>query len=968
MLTTSYSNMTEPFLQRIARLLLTEKGSEQLSDLLIVLPSRRACRYFKYYLAVVAQKPLLAPEVLSMADFLRLQSSLTSEDAITLLFRLYRVYKRFDKDPLHNLEKFVPLGMAMLKDFNLIDMNLAPEKAAELFEYLEEVKAIERWAEELGADQELKKGLSLDQYFKFWENLRQTYLHFRQELLAERKAYHGLAFRWVYDHLDELMPSFPYQEIVFAGFSQLTHVEFAVMQKLVAAQKARIFWDTDAYYAEGTTQEAGEYFRIFRKHYLADHPDFHQRMIGSFRQEIEIIKTGEPITQVKWLAQELQRQIPKLGITAQSVNQIGILLPDESLLMPLLHSIPDVEIDGKSLAELTNITMGLPFEQSGLFHWLELWFRLQLNTQRAAAVSYYHQDIWKLLSHPFAGISEKGRTESEALKKWFLESGKVYATPAELQNLLPANSFFRLIFTYWEQDFAQAIASFLAFTQQIVPALQENGMQMELYYVQEFFKTIQRLQEVLLAEPEKIGLKTFRQFLFEILRAISIPFTGEPLGPVQVMGMLESRSLDFEHVYILSCNDGILPKRKSPDSLIPFDLRSRFKLPTYRENDASFAYTFYRLFHKAKKVTLVYSDPAAKPESGGMSRFLYQLLEEFKVFPQVTITEKTVGLEVAVQQLSGPQIAKDQVALAKIKEALTKGRSPSAISSYIYSPLQFYFDYVLKLSEETQIEENLDHRTLGTLIHETLDLLLAPATKDRHRIWEPADFEPFMANGFLLSRLHSVAANIAELKHMELSKGKNFLLAKIAERQMGVFLKNQQAEAPFRMVLAEEYLRHEMELTLSDGQVQPFVLTGKADRIDVVGNQLRVVDYKTGSFHKEHLKASSWEELLVKPEKGKIIQLMLYKYLLIKNHELPLIAHKLPSEIPAEALEITAGFYFFQQLSEGYVQYTLEDEPADYADFCVYVEHFLKVWIEDLLDASQPLSAEPSGFLKVLGV
>lgn len=958
---------SQPFLKHVAQSLFEQYESMELSNLLIVLPSRRACRYFKYYLATCSEKPLLSPEVLSMADFMRKQSKLASVDSISLLFKLYQVYKRFDKTPDHNLEKFAPLGMAMLKDFNLIDMNLTPEKAGELFEYLEESKAIERWAEELGSDREFKKTASLDQYFMFWEALRQTYLHFRNELLQESKAYHGLAFRWVFEHLDEIIPKLPFEQIIFAGFSQLTHVEFQVMQKLVEEQKARIFWDTDKYYTEGNIQEAGEYFRIFRKHYIADHPDFHNVQIGSFEQHIEIVKTGEPITQVKFLAAELKKAVSEGNISADSINKIGILLPDETLLVPLLHSIPDVELEGKSLAELTNITMGLSFQQSNLFHWLELWFRLQLNARQEGTmeIAFYHQDILKLLSHPFAGISGETRKAAQAVGQWLRSENKVYASPEELILKASSEPFFALIFSPWKEDFTQAIQQFLAFCKLIAEQLDAEEQQMERFYLQEFYKAVQRLHDVLSVSPEKITLKTFRQFLFEILRSISIPFTGEPLGPVQIMGMLESRSLDFEQVFVLSCNDGILPKRKRPDSLIPFDLRSRFNLPTYRENDASFAYTFYRLFHKAKKVTLIYSDPAIKPENGGMSRFLYQIKEEFSAFPKIKLTEKTIGLKVSVQQLDGPVIEKDDFTLNLIRERLEGGKSPSAISSYIRNPVEFYFDHILKLKEEELIEENLDAHTLGTLIHDTLELLLKPKDKLSHRDWLAEDFDPFFKEGFLLETILKVGATSPEIKHMNLTKGKNYLLTKIAEKQIGVFLRKEQKTSPFRIVLAEDFLNHTIELNLSDGSTLNFKLGGKADRIDIIGNQLRVVDYKTGSFQKPHLKAESWEELFQKPEKGKIIQLMLYKYLLLKNLHSEAIAPKIPSEWRLEQMEIKSGFFFFQSLSSGFVEYTLKDEPAEPNEFFTYVENFIRHWVEDLLNPAQPFTSEQSAFMGV---
>jgi len=252
----------EPFLKKVAKALFN-KFDYQIADTFVVLPSRRACMYFRYYLAQVAGKNILAPEILSMDDFISRVCNYQIIDRVSLLFELYKTYKKFDKTEEHNLEKFIPLGGAMLNDFGMIDKNLPPEKAEELFEYLEEVKALERWGKELGAPIEVKEDSTLKEYFAFWSYLRDTYKQFRQDLLARKACYSGLAYRLVHKELDQLFEKEQIHHITFAGFNQLTVIEEDILKSLKATGKATLYWDVDKFYLEKKQHEAGLYLRKF---------------------------------------------------------------------------------------------------------------------------------------------------------------------------------------------------------------------------------------------------------------------------------------------------------------------------------------------------------------------------------------------------------------------------------------------------------------------------------------------------------------------------------------------------------------------------------------------------------------------------------------------------------------------------------------------------------------------------------
>ncbi|MEH0154153.1 PD-(D/E)XK nuclease family protein [Limibacter armeniacum] len=975
--------MKEIFLREVAQKVY-HQHKEQLSELYIVLPSRRACMYFKQYLGEVMENTIFSPAILSMEGFAKQLSNLQKADGVTLLFELFETYRELE--PEVTLEKFAPLGNSMLRDFNMIDNNLNEQQTEEMFTQLHDIKAIERWAEELGTEPETLKerqSKSLTEFFAFWENLSKTYWNFRAKLEKKGIAYGGLAFRQAYNRLEDAVKELGIKKVVFAGFSQVSTVEQQMMERLTKMKLTEHYFDADRFYLDNTEHEAGHFLRQFENSFAKDHPDLQLKYIGQEEKQVEIITVSSNPTQAKLVGQILQQNLSdqdECRRFSTTINHTGILLPDESLLNPLLYSLPDIEMpDGTQLADKTNITMGIAFQHTPLFDLIQAIFKMQDGLkEKDGVMCAYFKDILNIVRHPYfqySNTSKEYREIAEGIQKEITEQGLIFMPLGKVVSWGDSMPLYEAIFQSWNKNYRKAIDQLMALTEALVDVFRrredplklydkEEGQSFENELLMKFFTTLTRLQDILSARKEQLSIQTFRLLMMELLKNVSIPFTGRPIAPLQIMGMLESRALDFEHVIILSCNEGKLPMKKVAESIIPYDLRVQSGMPTYKHNDIAFAYTFYRLFHRAKKITLIHTDPTANKDGGEISRFLVQLQEELACFPEYKISVEKKLLELELPDLTeqeGYRIEKDAAIVELLKEQIRKGFSPSLINRYIRNPLEFLEMRVLGIQEGEELEESLDYRTFGTLLHETIEQLF------KHQVGQVISREDLdaMTKGKTISdALSYVSANShdKDVRNKDMSYGKNYLLKKVAERLVFNFMSLQRdKEAGFYLVAQETFHDHTIHIPLPDGTSIPFRLAGMADRIDIIGNHtIRVVDYKTGSYLKEKLNANTWSDLLHDPEKEKIVQLLAYKYILIQNLEHGNLQHmKLPVGFDTKNCQVQAGFYFFRKLSDGFVQYKLADEPTDRKEFIAFAEQFFGTVIRDMLDSQKDFTETP---------
>ncbi|MEM6299659.1 MAG: PD-(D/E)XK nuclease family protein, partial [Bacteroidota bacterium] len=451
---------------------------------------------------------------------------------------------------------------------------------------------------------------------------------------------------------------------------------------------------------------------------------------------------------------------------------------------------------------------------------------------------------------------------------------------------------------------------------------------------------------------EPVSVPTFKQFLFEAIRETTIPFTGEPINPIQVMGMLESRALDFENVIILSCNEGVLPQGKSYNSIIPFDVKKQFGLPTHLASESSFAYTFYRLLHRAKRITLVYTTDSDATGGGEKSRYLAQIEHEMAEMENITLKKRQVNLPLPQRKKSSLQITKSEDIQFRLRTYLTKeGLTPTYISRYLNDPLQFFQQKILGLYEDRGVEEELQAVTFGNLIHGAIERLFESlvgktVTPDNiQALRKTTDFD-----ALLTEVLAEQAGGILQ------DRGKTYLLKQTAANLLLDFLEQQEEDSGFQLIAQEHKMEAQLSVTVSEQETIMVKLCGTADRIiQTPEGSLHLIDFKTGKFDERSLKIESVQQLLYEPKKRYVVQLVLYRYLLLCAVE----EKTLPKLTPGFTLtneNIISDFLYFKALDEKLKTYTLKEEPKDNSDFKNQVERFITVLVRDMLDASKPFS------------
>jgi hypothetical protein len=970
----------KPFLRVVAEELYQTQG-EALEKLYIVLPSRRASLYLKAYLAEVIENNIFSPHILAIEDFVSMLTEAKILDNTTLLFKLFQSFKKFDRltgeGEMHSMERFSPLGMTLLMDFNAIDRDLV--EAKDLFDYLDKVKSIERWAETFGTEIEIDERSRLEAYYKFWNIISQTYYDFCKTLERENQAYTGLIFRKVAENVLEMVEARGIEQVVFAGFNNLFKSEEKMIRSLEKSGKAVCFWDIDAFYFKNPTHEAGRYFRRHvEQKLIKKESKFINTFLTSNPKKIRVLSVANQVTQAKlagFLLEKMLNEIiakNKFYQFTQSRNHTAILLPDESLLLPMLYSLPESSA-GVDVPKLVNITMGVSLKNTPLYSLIANIFQMQENMLvdgEGKAISVYHKDLIRLLQHPYLRSEEED--ENPPLMR-IRNENIVYFPIEELKQYKKNGWLYGRIFDYWKEDTHKGLFYFFNLIEELAHRLPQSPEEsLESEYIFEFYKLLKHIETLLQLygnldsireEGEKrqvlggkkdnlLSFKAFKGFVLELLKERRIPFTGEPIAPIQIMGMLESRALDFENVIVLSCNEGVLPRGKVLNSLIPFEVRRAYGLPTYSEDDAVYAYHFYRILQRAKNITLIYSTDTEGSRNGEKSRFIAQIAAEIAPLAHIDYAEETVNLSLPTQNIEKWRVEKDEIIQNRVESYLTEnGITPTYLSQYLDDPMQFFETKIVGLERSKDVEEDMLQNTFGSVLHKTLEFIFKPLigkTVDKTQVYQIKENEAQVYQ-LVEQMIMEVAGSLLQ------DTGKNFLLKEIAHYLIPRFLEKQAAETPFVVIGIETNFRTQIPFTFKNKN-KTLILKGTADRIDLdKDGALRIIDYKTGKFEKSELKANSISDL-ASGKAPKALQLVLYKYLLIRALEEKKVLH-LPTHFELqEDTQVLSGFWFFRRLGDGFTSYTINKEPKTISEFKKEVEDLIISISMEMLDANLPFS------------
>ena len=679
--------MSTPFLKLIAQYIF-EHHKDSAENVCIVLPSKRGALFLKHFLGREFGKTMWLPTIISTEDLISELSGLKTLQELDLMCHLYESYKTCYGAKAESFEGFAKWGNLILQDFNEIDRYLADSE--QLYENLKDIKVIENWS--LGQDNLSEFQLN---YLQFMSSLGAIYKHFSAFLLKNKWAYQGLAYKTAVAALAENKYAEQFEKILFCGFNALNESELKIFNHYYRTKKADILWDADEYYLNTKNHEAGFFLNKNFEFFSQKNPSF----IGTHFKEpknIQIISVPKQIGQAMVVKQTIQTFIDQ----KIPLDTVAIVLANEKLLWPVLQQIPpDVEY--------VNVTMEYPLKYTSSYALIDSLLQLQINynKQNRKVKNIYFKDFLSLLKQPLFTtflLSHNSTVDVNQIINVVIKRNISFITAKHLQEFFAKEAPF--VLTYLSENFnttklckelIDCLTKIQEFSLKQTPT---NQILLELEYIQIFIKNLNRLAEALLKYPHFTDIKSFKQLFNQVVGNASAPFIGEPLRGLQVMGVLETRTLDFEHLIIINVNEAVLPSGKSVNSFIPNDLKRAFGLPLYLEKDAIYSYHFYRLLQRAKDITITYDSETDSFGKGEKSRFISQLqLEMAKYSNSINISEKVATYNELPKTTNNLiAIVKDEKVIERIlKKASSNtefnGLSPSSLIVYKDCTLKFFF-------------------------------------------------------------------------------------------------------------------------------------------------------------------------------------------------------------------------------------------------------------------------------------
>ncbi|MBS1636933.1 MAG: PD-(D/E)XK nuclease family protein [Bacteroidetes bacterium] len=862
--------MMVPFLHVIARYIADNHTSAE--NLCVILPNKRGALYLKQHLAKVSNKTIWLPTVISAEDLVAELSGLSSVDSIDLMCELYNAYTQVLKEKAEPFESFARWGTLMLQDFNEADRYLVDTDA--LYRNLKEIKEIENWSLSAEALTDTQQD-----YVNFMSQMGDIYEVFKDQLLRKRVGYQGLMYRLAVERYSSSPYLAGFKDILICGFNALNKAETIIFSELVKQKQAHILWDADVYYTEQEGHEAGLFLRKnFAIPAFANtaKPGDHFREIP---KHIDIVAVPRQVGQTQVVANQLREWVAK----GYSLDKTAVVLADESLLFPLLSQLPKE-------VEHVNITMEYPVRLTPLYDLAESLIQLHHAVQQSASSkSFYYKDLLQVLYNSFFTRYFESKSTRRRLQKIIqkiIDRNYVWLNMALLRDLFE-NDFpvVEPLFTQWtnaQQGIAAMSVLMTDFNDQ--PGNTLSSLEREYIFV--FNKYFNRLRSLLDQHTFLNSLQTLRSMFRQVVGSATIPFIGEPLKGLQIMGVLETRTLDFEHIMVLGVNEDVLPSGRSNNSFIPNDLKRYHDMPLYGDKDAIYAYHFYRLLQRASHIVLTYNTEHSILGSGEKSRFITQLQFELsKYAPESVITERILtGAALPVSERIAISIPKNTESLQPIIRKLTQnddysGLSPSAMISYKDCPLRFYFRYGAGMKETAELEETAEANTFGSILHESLETLYLPYVG---RVLQVADVQEAMnRKDDVVSATFRKTFSIQETLF-----GKNFLQQKVLDVYVGKLLKQDKhliEQGDVLSILAlEKGMQAELHMDI-DGKPATVYIKGSADRIDRFRHMVRIIDYKSSVKPKDKFEFLGFEELFSNPDYDKMLQLFVYAWLAVKQ-------------------------------------------------------------------------------------
>lgn len=935
------SGYMETFLKQVAHDLYN-KTEGNFTKVAIVFPNKRASLFFNEYLAQESDRPIWSPTYVSISELFRQSSDLSIADPIKLVCDLYKVFQKATGSK-ETLDDFYFWGEMLIADFDDADKNMADTHALfsnlkdlnelmDNYDFLEEgqKEALSQFFHNFSINQvtELKQ-----RFISMWNVLGDIYAEYKALLESQSIAYEGMLYRQVIEQLD--VEALPYNKYIFVGFNILNKVEHTLFKKLNEAGKAMFYWDYDTFYLNKTPHEAGEFIRRNLR-------DFPSELPASFfdnlnqPKEVTFIESPTENGQVRYLPQWIRE-----NLTSQE-KETAVVLCNEALLQPVLHALPDN-------VKHINITMGFPLSQTPAYSFVNALMELHTSGYNPNNGRYLFAEVISVLKHPY---TRQLSPEAEKLEQTLTRDNRFYPLPSELKQ----DNVLELLFTPRRNNLdlcsmlSEALKEVAVIYQQQAASHSDAFDQL---YRESLFKTytlVNRFHTLIESKELNVQAGTFQRLLTRVMSSSSIPFHGEPAIGMQVMGVLETRNLDFRHLIMLSVNEGQLPKAGGDSSFIPYNLRKAFGMTTIDHKIAVYAYYFYRLMQRAEKVTLVYNTATDGINRGELSRFMLQFLIEW-------------GYPVLRKQLEAAQSPQDStpIIIEKTPDIMERMKSvfdirnnpkalisPSALNCYLDCPLKFYYKYVALLSAPDEVTADIDSAKFGSIFHYAAEHIYKDLTAHGKLISkenletllkDEVRLQTYVDNGF-----KELFFNLPPNEQPEYN-GIQLINSAVIVKYIQQLLRNDLRYAPFTFIGSEQRIFENIEICTSTGDIQSRI-GGIIDRIDSKGESLRIVDYKTGGDADTPANVQS----LFIPDKKRsnyVFQTFLYASIVCKK-----LREKNDSRLVAPAL-----LYIHRAASEKYspvIQMGEPRKPKEPVDnFAQYEGDFrenLKTLLEDIFN------------------
>ena len=917
-----YQMVNISFLEKIATVII-QNYSDKLAETTIILPNKRAKVFLIEALKKETKQTILSPEIISIEDFVQDVASIRSVDSIELLFEFYEVYLSVtEKQNQQSFELFANWAKTLLQDFNEIDRYLLDP--SHVLSYLKDIEDIKKW----GIEVENKTKL-LENYIDFWKLLPLYYDSLYTHLLNKEIGYQGLIYREAVNNLNHFSNTISNRTYVFAGFNALNAAEEKIVQHLLALDQAKIYWDVDQTFLNDPYHDTGLFVRRFKenwKHYKSNPFEW---IVDDFSQSknIQVIGTPKTIGQAKLAGNIIENMIAENPET--SLDKVAIVLGEENLLMPILYSLP-------SSVGALNITMGYSSKNNPSQILIAKLFKMHTNALSRKGENYvfYYKDVLDILTHPLV----EPYANANNLVKIIKENNYTFIT---YNRLIELNSnttkLFHLLFQKWESGAVGVLENISALLLLIKENFSNDNEEEKIAkaFVYAIFKVINKLITYYSQHKHIDNIDTLYAIYKQVIDVAEVSFEGEPLRGLQIMGVLESRVLDFETVIVTSMNEGKFPAGKSQNSFIPYDVKRELGLPTFKEKDAIYTYHFYHLLQRAKNIYLIYNTENDGLDAGERSRFITQL--EVEKQPKHNLTFDIYNPSLPTTAYQAMIVPKSEAVMERLRDIAVAGFSPSALTSYIRNPIEFYFQKILRIREVEEVEENIALNTLGTIIHETLKALYEPFIA---KFISEAD----ISNCFKILDNEVLKQFKLVYKEGEIKKGRNLLAFEVAKRNVSNFLKMElesirNGDAIQIIALEQTYERQFAHPSLPF----PVLIKGNVDRIELRNGKIRIIDYKTGKVEKTNVILKSWNGLTQELKNDKIIQVLAYAFMF---------------ENEAKGIPIEVGIISFKNLKSGFLPFGFkEDKELNVTVTSEILKNYLEeiaVLLNEIFDVNLP--------------